>query len=569
VLAYLPRNSTAYSGETWLGGYHPNHQGGLFVFGADNRLLARWASTAEVLEDWRPPSPHMLEDPKGGYWIERSVNQARQRLLVPVPGSAGLKLELFEVAPSALSQSILSLDRSRNTSQVLRREIAPLVLTLLIAMALIIIFAATWIAFYLARGFVTPILRLDEATHRVAGGELGYQVEQDSLGPLERDFRGLVTSFNVMSNQLEEQHRQLVHSADQLQLSHHALGERNHLVELLLENIDAGIVSLSPLGAINALNRSADKMLNLHTSQWQGRHYRVVLSKDLASVLDELMGRLMADPSRAVSQNLALGQGRKELTVEVTLLPLKTGDSTAEGTVIMLKDVTSMQRTQRALAWREVARRVAHEIKNPLTPIQLSAQRLRRKYLEQLGADGEVLDNCTQTIITEVSSLKKMVNEFSQFATLPESKPVLASLNSVIEEVGRLFSNSIPDTVHLRLELPPEVPSFPLDREQMKRVFTNLMDNALAALNGGGTIEVRTSFDSTNRTVTVEVMDDGTGVPVALRSRLFEPYTSSKEGGTGLGLTIVNQIISDHNGYIRYTDRKPKGTIFTIEFRLP
>lgn len=227
-----------------------------------------------------------------------------------------------------------------------------------------------------------------------------------------------------------------------------------------------------------------------------------------------------------------------------------------------------MQRNQRAVAWREVARRVAHEIKNPLTPIQLSAQRIRRKYLDMPDGDGEILDQCTATIIDQVSSLKKMVNEFSQFAKLPESKPVQGDLNAIIEEVSRFYENGLPENIHLQLKLNHILPDFPLDREQMKRVFTNLIENAAASMSDGGAITISSDYDDETQAVNVEVMDEGGGVPEHIRSRMFEPYASTKVGGTGLGLTIVNQIVSDHNGYIRYSDRKPKGAVFSLEFRI-
>jgi len=212
-----------------------------------------------------------------------------------------------------------------------------------------------------------------------------------------------------------------------------------------------------------------------------------------------------------------------------------------------------------------VARRVAHEIKNPLTPIQLSAQRIRRRYLDQLAGDGAVLDQCTQTIINEVSSLKTMVNEFSQFAKLPESRLVPDDLNDVIGELARFYEGGLPDSIRIELALDERLPRLPLDRAQMKRVFTNLIDNAAASIRGKGTITLRTMFLPETHAVLAEVLDDGVGVPEEVRGRLFEPYTSTKEGGTGLGLTIVNQIVSDHEGFVRYADRKPHGSIFSIE----
>lgn len=566
ILAYLPKERAAYERSEWLSGYRPRFQGGVYVYDQNDILIAQWVSGDAVAAAWKYPPPQHFQSSDGFYWSERFQERALRRLLLPLPDSA-LKVEVLELATPELTGALTTLNR-KQSSRFLSRDLAAPLLTFLVVMTLLIIFAATWIAFYLARGFVTPIERLDDATHRVSEGELGYQVDQASLGPLEADFHGLVNSFNTMSRQLKEQNLQLLHTTEDLLNSHHELGERNRLVELLLENIDAGIISLSQQGNVTALNRSAKRLVPPRQESWQGRHYRVVFGRELVELLDDMLERLRGESKRQVARNLTLLTNRKSVIVEVTLLALEDKNAQAEGTVALLKDVSAMQRNQRALAWREVARRVAHEIKNPLTPIQLSAQRIRRKYMNRLDGDGEVLDQCTKTIISEVSSLKKMVNEFSDFAKLPESKPIPGDLNAVIDDLSKFYQNGLPENVKLELMLDADLPQFPIDKEQMKRVFTNLIDNAVASLQTGGVITIRTTYDARAQAIEVEVMDNGMGVPDHIRSRMFEPYTSTKEGGTGLGLTIVNQIVSDHNGYIRYSDRKPTGTVFSMEFRL-
>jgi two-component system nitrogen regulation sensor histidine kinase NtrY len=214
-------------------------------------------------------------------------------------------------------------------------------------------------------------------------------------------------------------------------------------------------------------------------------------------------------------------------------------------------------------AWREVARRIAHEIKNPLTPIQLSAQRLRKRYLGKLQPDGAVFDECTRTIVKQVEELKGMVNEFSNFARMPASKPTPHRLNEIIAETLVLFQEV---QKQVRFEfIPNELPMLKLDRDQMKRVMINLIKNSLAAIEKEGKIRIQTSYDRTLQMVRLEISDDGCGIPDEDKERLFEPYFSTRKSGTGLGLTIVNAIISDHNGYIRIRDNKPKGTTFIIE----
>ena len=567
ILSYLPKKSEGYAGDNWLAGYQPRFKGGIFVYDSKNQVIARWVGDKGVTSVWKYPPPQHFQATDGVFWREQFKDRQVQRLLLPLPGS-DLKVGLLDLAPRKISMAKATLTRSQESSRFLSRDLAAVVLTFLIVMTLLIIFAATWIAFYLARGIVTPIERLDDATHRVSEGELGVVVDVAGIGPLEDDFAGLVKSFNTMSRQLAEQNQQLVQTAEDLRHSHHEIGERNRLVELLLENIDAGIISLSPQGGVTALNRTAKRLLQPRLETWHGRHHSVVFDREVAGLIDHMLEALRSGSQRQLTQNLTLSMARKPVIVEVTFLALENKDGKAEGAVVMLKDVSAMQRNQRALAWREVARRVAHEIKNPLTPIQLSAQRIRRRYLGKVDGDGEVLDRCTQEIINQVSSLKKMVNEFHQFAKLPESKPIPDDINRVIEDVSSFYENGLPENVKLKLELAKSLPDFPLDREQMKRVFTNLIDNAAAAINGGGTITIRTALDKRTNSVNVDVMDDGAGVPDEIRPRMFEPYETTKEGGTGLGLTIVNQIVSDHNGYIRYSDRKPKGTTLSMEFRM-
>jgi two-component system nitrogen regulation sensor histidine kinase NtrY len=377
-----------------------------------------------------------------------------------------------------------------------------------------------------------------------------------------------VDSFNMMSRQLKEQRRQVVRSSEELRVINGQIRERNRLVELLLENVDAGIVSLDREGRVSTMNRAALRLMPPLAEPWRGLGFRIVMPRELTRLLEDApVQESGAAAAKPYSQVITLPVNHRAALVEVSVHPLETPGGGSEGLVLMLKDVTALQRTQRALAWREVARRVAHEIKNPLQPIQTSAERIRRKYLPAINGEGEILDQCTRTIIDTVASLKNMVNEFSQFAKLPESRPVPDDLNAVVREVAGFFENGLPDHIRLELRLDPAVPAFPLDREQMRRALTNLIDNAAASIAAPerGVIGIRTAFDPAAGQASVEVSDNGAGVPEPVQSRLFEPYTSTKTGGTGLGLTIVYQIVSDHNGLIRYSGRKPHGSLFTIE----
>ena len=272
---------------------------------------------------------------------------------------------------------------------------------------------------------------------------------------------------------------------------------------------------------------------------------------------------IQAKNKKSISRELTIINNDEPLHISVTLLTLENLEKKRVGMISVYENVTEIQRFQRAHAWRDVARRIAHEIKNPLTPIQLSAQRIRRKYLDL--PDAEVLDQATQTIVKEVEGLKNMVKEFSSFARLPESNLQPDNLNATIEEAVQLYRNALSEKVLLITELDDQLPRFSLDHEQMKRVFINLIDNALVAIEGEGEIRVSTHFDSELKMVRTEVSDTGAGVPPEIRTRLFEPYITTQKNGTGLGLSIVAQIISDHHGFIRHQNVVSGGSCFSIE----
>jgi two-component system nitrogen regulation sensor histidine kinase NtrY len=248
----------------------------------------------------------------------------------------------------------------------------------------------------------------------------------------------------------------------------------------------------------------------------------------------------------------------------VNVTTLKDESNEFVGTVVVFDDLTQLLKAQRMAAWREVARRIAHEIKNPLTPIQLSAQRLRRRYLDRFTADDTVFDECTTMIIKQVDDLKNLVNEFSSFARMPASNPSLNNLNDVLNEALVLFQEGHKD-IDFQLQVDSSLPAFSLDREQIKRVIINLLDNAIAAVNGRGEISIETSFNKDLKIAALKISDNGCGIPAEDKPRLFEPYFSTKKAGTGLGLAIVSTIISDHNGYIRVRDNIPQGTLFIVE----
>jgi two-component system nitrogen regulation sensor histidine kinase NtrY len=232
----------------------------------------------------------------------------------------------------------------------------------------------------------------------------------------------------------------------------------------------------------------------------------------------------------------------------------------------VLDNLTELITAQKRAAWREVARRIAHEIRNPLTPIQLSAQRIARRYQRAAGAEGQfnVIEEGTQTILQEVDTLKGLVSEFSRYARMPPASLVSANLHEIIEN-GLLACASMHEGITVDRNFAEQIPTINADLDQLKRVFTNLFDNAIAAMEGDGTLRVSTSYDHDLQTTRIEVADTGSGIKPEDKDRLFLPYFSRKRGGTGLGLAIVHQIVADHSGYVRVSDNHPRGTVMTIE----
>ncbi len=421
---------------------------------------------------------------------------------------------------------------------------------------LLIVFSATWFGLFLAKGITVPIQDLAEATHKIAQRNLDHQIDikaDDEIGVL-------VDSFNKMTRTLKQ-------SSEDLERANITLDQRRKYMETVLRNVSAGVVSIDREGVITTINRAAEKMLDIKTEKVLNRRYQDVLRPEHMDLVNEFLREMKENSSAFIEKQIQIMLKDRALTVLATTNTLEDDDGNYMGLVVVFEDLTQLQKAERLAAWREVARRIAHEIKNPLTPIQLSAQRLQRKYGDKLGDDAAVLQECTKTIIDQVHGLKNLVNEFSRFARMPMTTPASNDLNEVVTGAVALFQDAHKDISFL-LQPDPEIPSLNLDAEQIKRVMINLLDNAIAAVpKGDGKIEIRTSYDKINRRARVEVVDNGSGISPADKMKMFEPYFSTKKSGTGLGLAIVSSIISDHAGQVSVRDNPPRGTI--VSFELP
>jgi two-component system nitrogen regulation sensor histidine kinase NtrY len=428
----------------------------------------------------------------------------------------------------------------------------------LFLVTLLIIFAATWFGLFLAKGITVPIQDLAEATLKIAQGDLDHQINVvagDEIGVL-------VDSFNQMTKDLKKSNQRL----EQVNLD---IESRRKYMETVLRNVSAGVVSVDREGIITTINRAAEKMLDIKTGNILSKRYEEVLDPEHLAIVDELLQELRESKEGFIEKQLELKVKDRALTFLITTTLISDDDGNDMGMVIVFEDVTRLQRAERAAAWREVARRMAHEIKNPLTPVQLSAQRLQKKFGDKLGEDSDVFHECTKTIINQVDVLKNLVDAFSRYARMPVTNPAINDLNDVITDSVILFQDAHKE-IAFDFSKGVDIPKLSLDPEQMKRVMINLLDNAVAAVNKqDGHIEIKTSYDGSRHRARVEVADNGCGIPPAYKGRMFEPYFSTKKSGSGLGLAIVNSIIDDHHGQLNVRDNSPRGTIVAFELPVP
>jgi len=456
--------------------------------------------------------------------------------------------------PKSLASRAAGISRSAEDYfqlRILRQPIRNSYTIALVLIGLVVALLASWFGMYLARGITGPIKLLAQGTQAIAAGDLDHRIPQtgnDEIGQL-------IGSFNQMT-------------AD-LRASAAELDRRRRYTETLLRNVSAGVVGLDPEGIVTTINPCAERLLGINAIDVIGFHYHDAFQPALARTLDDVFAAAARPPDARTTIKIDVAGGEAELMM--TASPLGDGAGDALGSVLFFEDVTQIAKVERMEAWREVARRIAHEIKNPLTPIQLSAERMRRQLVERTDGASPLVEECTRTIISEVEALKRLVNEFSAFARMPHLNPVPGDLNALAAETVANFRDANPG-VEFAVTLAPELPQIPIDRDALKRALVNLLDNAVSATtaiahNGDRPrIEVRTAHRADLGLATLEVIDNGPGIDPRLRTRIFEPYFSSKKGGTGLGLAIVSAIVTDHRGFVRAADNKPRGSRFILEF---
>lgn len=548
------------------------------VFSATHEELVRASNPLVPLADFTDPGSATINEALQGNRFTRVTPTGKADLIrgvVPVRSNwnekdfVGVVVVNYHVPYSLVNkmQEISSSYQQYKEAQQLKGKIKQGYIAVLLLIALVIIFLASWFGLRIARSITDPIQELVIATRQIGRDDLDVQLPP----PSDDEIGLLIDAFDKMTTELRRERLRIHQAHTELQNSNIELDQRRRYMEIVLRNVTAGVISLDSQGLLTTINKSAEKMLKISASQVLGKHYRDIVNQEQLNVIRGFLAELISSGKETVRRQIALSVQGQQLTLLLNATRLYDENGQVMGTVIVFDDLTHLQKAQRMAAWREVARRIAHEIKNPLTPVQLSAQRLRRRYLDRFNAEDPVFDECTRMIISQVDDLKNLVNEFSSFARMPAANPAPENLNNLIRETLVLYQQGHRD-IQFNFQPATDLPLIELDREQIKRVLLNLLDNAVHAVEQqpqGGIIELLTEHNRSLHMATLRVRDNGCGIPEQDKPRLFEPYFSTKKSGTGLGLAIVATIISDHNGYIRVKDNPPRGTEIVIELPLP
>jgi two-component system nitrogen regulation sensor histidine kinase NtrY len=442
---------------------------------------------------------------------------------------------------------------------LLKKPIKTSLLVMLLIVTLLIIFSAIWFGFYVADGLTRPMGKLASGIKRVADGELDFVLEKDSGDEMGT----LVESFNLMTKDLHSSKIQVEEGHFALKRVNEETERRRRYTEIILQNVTTGVIALDAHGRVITINKFAEELLKVRKEEVVHKSYKSILRLNHLGILESFFIELADSGKSSIQRPLKITVNNETLSLRVNFSKLEDDDGQPIGVVIVFDNLTEIEKIQRMAAWREVARRIAHEVKNPLTPIQLSAQRLRKRYLDVI--EGDIFDQCTRTIIIQVEELKRLVSEFSSFARMPAIRKTQSNLVNMVNEVFFLYREA---HKNISFEMKTdEIPLFMFDVEQLRRVVVNLLDNAVAACEqqNDSKIDILIHKNDIEKLLFIEVADNGPGVTDADKVKLFEPYFSTKKTGTGLGLAIASTVVSDHGGYLKVIDNQPSGARFVVE----
>ena len=510
------------------------------------------------------------------YRLERWVDEDLGVVGVPIEGDSGTiegALFVHFVIPESVAFHIIQVNDASNKYEALKGGLGQLELnyfSILGLATLAVVFGFVWLGTYIAKTITVPLEALAEGSRELAGGNLDHRVDVTAVDELGI----LVDSFNRMAQEIKHSRQNLVKANDELTETNIHLDERRRYIETILHNIATGVISIDESDVVRAINEAALKTLQLNRED--------ILNRSLREVADpHLYEEFLTIKKRArlygtYSKEVTFKRGERELHLATTITSNPVPFQEEREYLIVLDDLTELLKAEKFAAWQEVARRMAHEIKNPLTPIQLSAERVEKRFERialahssspEIHEFQEVLGDAMRIIVAEAEILKTLVDEFSRFARLPICKPVEVQLHQLIDQTVALYGGG-PEKVQIRKVFDPEVDKIKIDPEQMQRAFINLIDNSLDALAEAQTdrcILIQTHFNHGRESVSIEFQDNGIGISPEDYEHLFLPYFSTKKKGTGLGLVIVRQIVSEHNGFVRAKPNQPTGTRLIME----
>lgn len=571
-IAASPAVRRAFEGHSFTGAldslraHEPTLQGGFAVALDEGEVEASLGIPApwSMLKPGIRPDAITSDHPQTFRWENTTyvlgiapVNE-RGKVLVAIPLPRNFTEAQKQLATS--QQRYLELARER-------RQVRLTYMTILMMLTGLVLFVSTWLAWYLSKFVTRPVAALAEATQEISKGNLGYRVEvlaTDELGDL-------VTSFNRMAHDLQTTRAQVEASSRQLSAANAELEQRRRHIETILESIPTGVLSINADLRVSHLNNALLRMLRPAEdspelrARLAGSPYRDLFPAEVSQDLEPLLRR--ADRMGTTTTQMEFSIQRAPVNVAVTVATLQH-NAQRLGYVLVFEDLSDLLHAQKQAAWREVARRVAHEIKNPLTPIALSAERIVR-HLDRKPPEPASLDvvrSCATTIESAVDTVRTLVNEFATLASFPASKPQPADINAIAEHALSMFNGRL-DQIRVRTLFASNLPRVLADSEAIKRAIANLVDNAAEAVQESMVkeIEISTALVASRDAVEISVADSGPGVTREAKERLFLPYFSTKSRGTGLGLAIVSRIVEDHHGYIRVEENKPVGARFVIE----
>ncbi len=449
------------------------------------------------------------------------------------------------------SERLNDMYRSYMTLESWRTPIKLNYLLVLSFITLMTIFMALWVGLRISRGITDPIQMLAQGTERVAKGDLETNIDiqrDDEIGLLVR-------SFNKMVKELSE-------SKGSLQRAWTESDRRRLIIEIILENINSGVIYLNAPGEILSINGAACRILQVSPEEILNKNYSLLLTMLGSEELKETVKGIRVSEFKGLEREIRVTVGDRRVLLRIFITTLMDGQNFL-GTLVVFDDLTEIVRAQKALAWQEVARRIAHEIKNPLTPIKLSTDHMIKKWQNRDEDFGQVFDRSTKTIIKEVESLKRLVNEFSRFGKMPEIHKTPVLISRIIESAVNLYTDY--KELEITMTGVNNEPVVEVDAEQFKRVIINILDNAIQAMQNRGRIIIDIRHYTALNRVFIDIADDGPGIREEDKEKLFLPYFSTKRDGTGLGLAIASRVVAEHRGYIRVKNNKPTGTVFTIE----